>query len=56
MKKGILPRIGDESKMSRFWNCLGVIMESQLRSLCLISMEDYRNYLIDINVSFMFYF
>ncbi|XP_043277906.1 dynein axonemal heavy chain 7-like [Venturia canescens] len=48
-KKGILPGLEDESQMQRFWNCLAIIMESQLRSLCLVSMEDYRNYLLDMD-------
>lgn len=50
-KKGILPNEYDEPLISKFFNCLAVIMESQLRSLCLNSIEDYISFLFKLSVS-----
>ncbi|XP_051171696.1 dynein axonemal heavy chain 7-like, partial [Leptopilina boulardi] len=46
-KKGTLPDPNDSNLLSRFYNCLAFVMESQLQNLCLRSMEDYVNYLLD---------
>ncbi|KAK0178126.1 hypothetical protein PV328_002104, partial [Microctonus aethiopoides] len=48
-KKGILPNEYDEPLISKFFNCLAVIMESQLRSLCLNSIEDYISFLFKLS-------
>ncbi|KAL6257142.1 hypothetical protein P5V15_012074 [Pogonomyrmex californicus] len=46
-KKGNLPSI-DNPQYNRFFNCLAYVMEDQLRDLCLRSMEDYIEYLMDV--------
>ncbi|XP_024941329.1 dynein heavy chain 7, axonemal [Cephus cinctus] len=47
-KKGLLPNDTNETKMRKFYNCLAIIMESHLQSLCLRSMEDYVDFLMDV--------
>lgn len=49
-KKGNLPPVNNP-QYNRFFNCLAYVMEDQLRDLCLRSMEDYINYLMDVGVS-----
>lgn len=39
------------SELKKTYDCLALIMETQLRELCLNSMEDYINYLMDVGVS-----
>ncbi|XP_025074708.1 dynein heavy chain 7, axonemal-like [Pogonomyrmex barbatus] len=46
-KKGNLPST-DNPQYNRFFNCLAYVMEDQLRDLCLRSMEDYIEYLMDV--------
>ncbi|RLU26562.1 hypothetical protein DMN91_000358 [Ooceraea biroi] len=47
LKKKTLPSANDP-EYNRFFNCLAYVMEDQLRDLCLRSMEDYINYLMDV--------
>lgn len=42
---------GDTSGYRRFFNCIGFIMEDQLRGVYLRSMEEYLDYLYNRNVS-----
>ncbi|XP_044576956.1 dynein axonemal heavy chain 7 [Cotesia glomerata] len=49
-KKGLLPIDYDEPNITRFFSCLAYIMKSQLRCLCLLSMEDYINFFFNINL------
>ena len=42
---------GDTSGYRRFFNCIGFIMEGQLRGVYLRSVEEYLDYLYDRNVS-----
>nr|XP_012232176.1 PREDICTED: dynein heavy chain 7, axonemal-like isoform X1 [Linepithema humile] len=46
-KKGNLPSMNDP-QYNRFFNCLAYVMEDQLRDLCLRSMKDYIDYLMDV--------
>lgn len=41
----------NDPQCKRFFNCLAYVMEDQLRDLCLRSMEDYIDYLMDVGVS-----
>lgn len=41
----------DNPQYKRFFNCLAYVMEDQLRDLCLRSMNDYIEYLMDVGVS-----
>lgn len=52
-KKGNLPSVNNP-EYNRFFNCLAYVMEDQLRDLCLRSMEDYIDYLMDVGVSIYF--
>ncbi|XP_047370603.1 dynein axonemal heavy chain 7-like isoform X1 [Vespa velutina] len=38
----------DASELKKTYDCLALIMETQLRELCLNSMEDYIDYLMDV--------
>ncbi|XP_025152591.1 dynein heavy chain 7, axonemal-like [Harpegnathos saltator] len=49
-KKKNLPATTD-FRYKRFFNCLAYVMENQLRDLCLRSIEDYIDYLVDVGVS-----
>lgn len=51
-KKGNLPPVNNP-QYNRFFNCLAYVMENQLRDLCLRSMEDYIDYLMDVGVSIL---
>ncbi|KAL0118214.1 hypothetical protein PUN28_009103 [Cardiocondyla obscurior] len=47
LRKGNLPS-ENSPQYNRFFNCLAYVMEDQLRDLCLRSMEDYIDYLMDV--------
>lgn len=48
-----LPR-RSSAKYRKFFNCVAVIMEEQLRGLFLRSIEEFFNYLHNKNVSYIF--
>lgn len=48
-----LPR-RSSAKYRKFFNCVAVIMEEQLRGVFLRSVEEFFNYLHDKNVSYIF--
>ncbi|KAJ8668953.1 hypothetical protein QAD02_000212 [Eretmocerus hayati] len=52
IKKGTLKINGNEDYSKRLFNCLTRMMEDQLRSLCLKSIDDYMNCLLDLEPQF----
>ena len=50
MRKGVLQIDQNEDNVEKLLNCLAVIMEDQLRSLCLKSIDDYMDCLINAEV------
>lgn len=47
-KKGKLPDPGNKRRMERFYNCVAAIMSHQLQTLCMKSLYEYTNYLLDV--------
>ncbi|XP_063983101.1 dynein axonemal heavy chain 7-like [Diachasmimorpha longicaudata] len=53
-RRGQLPSDSDEARITKFFNCLAIVMESQLCSLCLNSMEDYLEFLEKVHMKCSF--
>lgn len=49
-KKNKLPNPALPRKMKKFYNCVATIMTFQLQSLCLNSLKDFVNYMLDVKV------
>ncbi|KOB68986.1 Dynein heavy chain 7, axonemal, partial [Operophtera brumata] len=47
-KKKLTPDPKHASKMKHFYNCLGCIMTYNLQTLCLKSMQEFTNYIMDV--------
>ncbi|CAH0689857.1 unnamed protein product [Chilo suppressalis] len=47
-KKKQIPDSKQTAKMKRFYNCLACIMTYNLQTLCLKSMKDYTEYILDV--------
>lgn len=49
-KKKQIPDPKQVSKMKKFYNCLSCIMTYNLQTLCLKSMADFTEYILDVGV------
>jgi hypothetical protein len=49
-KKKQIPDPKQALKMKRFYNCLACIMTYNLQTLCLKSMKDFTDYILDVGV------
>ncbi|KAJ8726571.1 hypothetical protein PYW07_001269 [Mythimna separata] len=47
-KKRLIPDPKQASKMKHFYNCLGCIMTYNLQTLCLKSMKEFTDYIMDV--------